>query len=129
MSKAHQCIVFMGILLLSQNVFSQFKLNLLSKMHYRDSDQTKSPVNFPFPSIALPVGANQAFLETVDKNQHWEISTITLNGKWKISDLLQFKFKIDAIDKYERNPTSDDHEFDIDEFILRAGRKSSISNS
>lgn len=89
--------------------------------HLRDSEQAKFPTLFPFPPSHLPVGDTSAFLETVDEGQHAEISLISLSGLWDINDKLSFQFKLDAIDKYDRNPTSGDRKFDVDSAFLRYG--------
>ena len=79
------------------------------KANYRDSEQTQFPVGFPFGPTQLPVGAESAFIETVDEGGHAEISLVSAAGKWQLADALQLQFKVDAIDLYDRNPTSGDH--------------------
>ena len=91
------------------------------KANYRDSEQTQFPVGFPFGPTQLPVGAESAFIETVDEGGHAEISLVSAAGKWQLADALQLQFKVDAIDLYDRNPTSGDHKIDVDALFLRYG--------
>ncbi len=93
-----------------------------SKVHYRNSEENRFPVAFPFPPSALPVGESTAFLETVDAGEHVEVSTINLAAKWSISEKVSLQGKVDIIDKYDRNPTSSDYTVDLDNFILRYGK-------
>lgn len=98
-----------------------FKLE--AKVNYRDSELNQFPVNFPFPPTALPEGQSSALLETVDAGEHFEISNIALLWNWDLSKKINLFAKIDAVDLYERNPTSKDHEVSLDRFILRYGKK------
>lgn len=91
------------------------------KGNYRDSDQNKFPIPFPFPPSFLPVGETRASLETVDSGSHFEISRITLLLEGQFSPLFQGRIKVDTIDRYDRNPTSSDNEIDVDEIWLRYG--------
>lgn len=91
------------------------------KANYRDSDQSKFPTQFPFPPIALPAGETNAFVETVDEGGHGEVSLVSLAGKWQPAESWQLQFKIDAIDLYDRNPTSGDRKIDVDTLLLRYG--------
>ncbi len=104
---------------------SNLQLELQSTFNYRDSESYAFPVSFPFPPEALPVGQESAFLETVDAGKHLEVSNISLKGAWKITPNWRLLFKIDAIDLYDRNPTSQDQKVDADTFLLRYGKKSS----
>lgn len=96
-------------------------LQFEARANFRDSQQSKFPTAFPFPPIALPPGASSAFVETVEEGSHTEISQISLAGKWRIAQSWQLQFKLDAIDLYDRNPTSSDRKFDIDALFLRYG--------
>ena len=93
------------------------------KAHFRASDHNRFPVNFPFSLVPglLPPGQTQAFLETVNEGSHFEISTLTLllDATW--GDGLSAHAKIDAIDLYDRNPTSTDRKIDVDEAWIRFG--------
>jgi len=113
-------------LLLSNLVFakkSPIQFELKTTVNYRDSETYRFPITFPFPPEALPIGQTNAFQETVDAGQQVEISNISLKGAWKIQPKWQFLFKIDAIDLYDRNPTSQDKTVDLDIFMLRYGKK------
>ncbi len=91
------------------------------KAHYRDSELTRAPVTLP-PQVPTPPGG--AFLETVDEGEHFEVSVLTLflDAVW--GESLAAHAKLDAIDLYDRNPTSEDHKFDVDEVWIRFGRES-----
>lgn len=108
---------------LSQTLDLQFEV----KANYRDSEQTKFPTQFPFPPIALPIGATSSFVETVDEGGHAEVSLVSLAGRWQIAEPWQLQFKLDAIDLYDRNPTSSDHKLDIDALFLRYGNASNAT--
>jgi len=99
----------------------QFELNATA--NYRDSEEYRFPLTFPFPPEALPVGQTIAFQETVDGGKHVELSNISLKGAWQIQPKLQLLFKVDAIDLYDRNPTSQDQTIDLDVLLLRYGKK------
>lgn len=96
-----------------------------AKVHYRDTDEAKFAVNFPFSPQMLPVGQTQGFIEAVEPGSHFEASTVTLwyKGNWEdaMGGGLATKVKIDLIDRYDRNPTSTDDEWDVDEAWLRWG--------
>lgn len=96
---------------------------LEGRVHYRDSDLNRFPVNFPFPPEQLPPGAERAFLETVNEGSHLEASTLTLlvDGRW--AEAVTSHAKIDIIDLHDRNPTSTDREIDVDELWIRFGRE------
>jgi hypothetical protein len=119
---APQSLVALFATLFSMTAFGQtLDLQFEVKANYRDSDQSKFPTRFPFPPIALPEGATSAFVETVDEGNHAEVSLISLAGKWQLADSLQLQFKVDAIDLYDRNPTSEDNTIDVDALFLRYG--------
>jgi hypothetical protein len=93
-----------------------------AKAHYRDSDANFFPVQVP-PQVELPPGF-QPGLQTVDPGEHFEVSTFTLllDATW--GESLAGHAKVDAIDLYDRNPTSEDHRLDVDELWIRFGRAS-----
>ncbi len=97
-------------------------VRLETKLHYRNSDENRFAVQFPFPSEALPRGESSAFLETVDAGEHVEVSSINLVGRWLISNQWATHFKIEVLDKYDRNPTSSDYKIDLDTAFVRYGR-------
>lgn len=116
----------LSLLLLANSAYATDTLNLRweVKAHYRDSEHNQFSTQFPFPPEALPVGESSAFLETVDSGQTAELSTINVSGKWLIHPEIAAHFKIEAIDKYERNPTSTDHKIGLDFGFIRYGDRS-----
>lgn len=115
-------VIFLAAAMLPTGVFAQsLDLQYEIKANYRDSDQTKFPTQFPFPPSFLPVGETSAFVETVDEGSHGEISLVSLAGIWKFADPWLLQFKVDAIDLYDRNPTSGDRKIDLDAFLVRYG--------
>jgi hypothetical protein len=94
-----------------------------AKAHYRDSDDVRLPVPFPFSPEMLPPGAERGFMESVNPGDHLELSTFTLllDARW--GETIAAHAKLDLIDLYDRNPTSSDREFDVDEAWLRFGRE------
>ncbi|CAM2009712.1 hypothetical protein [Acanthopleuribacter pedis] len=88
---------------------------LETRANYRDSDELSLPIAFPFPDDFLPPGAERGSLNTPDPGSHGEISRISLTIHQAWSARAQAKFKLDTIDKYDRNPTTDDNKIDIDE--------------
>ncbi|HEX5761487.1 MAG TPA: hypothetical protein VF121_20060 [Thermoanaerobaculia bacterium] len=92
------------------------------KAHYRDSERNRFPVNFPL----LPGGqppAESRVLETVEAGTHVELSTVTLRLDAARGERLAAHAKLDFVDRYDRNPTSTDREWDVDEAWLRLGRE------
>lgn len=91
------------------------------KANYRDSEEAKFPSPFLFDPSQLPPGQTRGFLETPDAGGHAEVSVVTLfyKGQWRNG--LAAKVKLDLIDKYDRNPTSTDRKWDVDEAWLRWG--------
>lgn len=88
------------------------------KASYRDSDAERFPVSNPL----LPPGVDAA-LETVEPGEHFEVSVATVfyRGTWGEKDRWGAKAKVDLIDRFDRNPTSSDREWDVDELWLRWG--------
>lgn len=92
-----------------------------AKAHYRDSESFRIASPFPFPPNFLPPGQSQAFLETVNAGEHFEISTFTLLVDAAWGENLVAHAKVDVVDLYDRNPTSSDKEIDVDELWIRFG--------
>lgn len=91
------------------------------KAGYRDSELAKVQSPFPFPPSFLPVGQTHGFMETVDEGGHFELAVVSLFYKGAFENNLATKVKVDLIDKWDRNPTSSDREFDVDEAWIRWG--------
>lgn len=97
------------------------KVGFEAKFHYRDSDLLRLVDPFPFPPEFLPPGETRGFLETVNPGEHLEASVLTLllDATWGAN--LTAHAKVDFLDLYDRNPTSSDKEFDVDELWIRFG--------
>lgn len=92
------------------------------KGNWRNSDRASfpSPLLVEGPDgIPVPIGN----LETVDAGSHAEVSVVTLflDSRWRNN--WTAKVKLDLIDLHDRNPTSSDNEFDLDEAWVRWGRE------
>lgn len=102
----------------------RYRFGLEVKGHWRSSDAQRFPSPFPFRPEQLPPGQSRIFLETVEPGDHLEVSVVTLwlTARWR--DGVDAKIKVDLIDLYDRNPTSEDREVDLDEAWVRFGRES-----
>jgi len=92
------------------------------KAHYRDSDENAFPVNFPFTPDQLPPGQQAGELRTVEPGGHFEFSVISLIADFGFGEHWSARAKVDIHDRYDRNPTSDDRDIDIDELWIQWGR-------
>jgi hypothetical protein len=101
----------------------QLDFGFEAKAHFRQSDDNRFPVAFPFSPEMLPPGETQGFEETVNEGSHLELSTVTLFVDAAWGDGVAAHAKIDVIDLYDRNPTSGDRQFDVDEAWVRFGRE------
>lgn len=99
----------------------EYDWGLEAKGHYRDSSELRFPSPFPFPPSFLPAGQARGFLETVDAGEHVELSAVTLFAGARWGDGAEARLKVDAVDRYDRNPTSSDREWDVDELWIRFG--------
>ncbi len=97
------------------------------KANYRDSEQVRFRAQSPISFLSSIGGDSSSFIETVEEGEHAEVSLISVAGKWQFSESLQLNFKVDAIDLYDRNPTSTDNKIDIDAFFLRYGDRFSAT--
>src|SRR4051794_4521978 len=104
----------------------RFRTRLELRANYRDSNEEKVQLRFPFPPDFLPVGQKFGFEETVNQGSHPELSVIQLRLDAEYGKLFAAHAQIHAIDKYRRNPTSEDKKFDADEMYLRLGPKPDI---
>ena len=104
---------------------SGFEFGAELKAHWRDSEEARFRSPFPFTDDMRPPGppVQPVFLETVEPGSHAELSVVTLWMKVNWQDKVSAKLKVDLIDRYDRNPTSEDEEWDIDEAWLRVGRE------
>lgn len=93
------------------------------KLHYRDTDQARFQLRFPFPPESLPPGQNFGFAETVDPGSHAEVGNVSLTMEGSYGSMFAMRAKLDGVDLHERNPTSDDRQFDADELWFRLGPK------
>jgi len=91
--------------------------------NYRDSNDERFQLRFPFGPDNLPVGQEFGFMETVDAGSHFEASLVSLVLDLEHGDTFAARVKVDAIDLYERNPTSTDRKVDLDEAWVRFGEK------
>jgi hypothetical protein len=89
----------------------------------RDSDFFRFASPFPFLPGQIPPGQRQVFEQTVDPGSHTEFSLASLFLEATWSERATVKLKLDAVDLYDRNPTSTDREFDVDEAWFRFGRE------
>lgn len=101
----------------------QIDVGFEGRMHFRESDGNRIPVNFPFSPEMLPPGVEQGAMETVNEGSHLELSVLTLRVDARWSEALEAHAKIDFIDLHDRNPTSEDDEVDVDELWVRFGRE------
>jgi hypothetical protein len=76
-----------------------------------------------FPPSFVPVGREQVELRTVSPGPSIEVSKATVFFDVELPRSLFGRVKIDFIDLYDRNPTSSDHNVDVDEAYLRFGAK------
>ena len=91
------------------------------KAGYRDSEETRLQSPFQFPLSFLPPGQTKGFLETPDEGQHFELAVVTLFYKGAWDNGIATKVKLDLIDRWDRNPSSSDRKWDIDEAWVRWG--------
>lgn len=104
----------------AQNTWD-FRYRLEARASYRDSNHERFLLRFPLPPEFLPVGQTSAFLETVDPGQHAELNLATVQLDARYGTWFQARAKVHAVDKYRRNPTSNDRTSDIDELFLVIG--------
>ncbi len=93
------------------------------RVNFRQSDENRFPVKFPFTPSQLPPGQKQAFEETVDAGSHFEISKLILSVDAAWSEHIVAHGRLDFIDLYDRNPTSTGKQTDVKELWLRFGRE------
>ncbi|MCB1052659.1 MAG: hypothetical protein H6510_13340 [Acidobacteria bacterium] len=101
----------------------KWRFSLEWDSHYRHSEENAYAIPFRFPDGFLPPGETTGFLETADAGNHVEVSRITLFADYDIQSNWRVHAKFDVIDLYDRNPTSSDHQVDVDEIWLRWGQE------
>jgi hypothetical protein len=100
----------------------QLKVSGEVKGHFRWSQDSRFPLSF-FPADFAPEGREQVELRTVSPGASLEVSKATLFFDVDFPRSVTGRVKIDFIDLYDRNPTSNDRNVDVDEAYLRFGRK------
>jgi len=105
------------------NVQAVVDFKVEGKLNFRYSEARGFPVELPLPADVLPDDPAETALTTVDPNAHVEVSNLTLLWHWQTSENTQFRLKVDAIDLYEKNPTSTDLDINLDWFFFRYGTK------
>src|SRR5687768_1853883 len=106
---------------LAQSTDWDLRHRLEIRASYLDSNQERFQLAFSLPSIFLSLRQSSGFMETVDAGRHVELNVASLQldasyGRW-----FRARAKIHAVDKYRRNPTSNDRTSDIEEFFLVIG--------
>ncbi len=94
-----------------------------ARANYRDSDLNRFPIFFPFSPDMRPVGQETGFLETVDEGQHAEVSVVRLALDTSYAGWFSAGLRVDILDLYDRNPTSEDSKVDVDEAWIRFGQE------
>ena len=100
-----------------------FRYRLELRGNFRDSNEDRFPLRFPFRPIMLPVGQTVGFEETVNAGRHIELSVAQIRLDAGYRQWFTAHAQLHAIDKYRRNPTSDDRKTDADELWIRLGPK------
>ncbi len=94
-----------------------------AKVHFRDSDAFSHPLRVGPLDLGGRTELLDANLGVVDPGEHLEISTVTftLDATW--AEGIDGRIKVDFIDLYDRNPTSEDRQIDVDEAWIRFGHE------
>lgn len=100
-----------------------FTHRLEVRANYRDSEEERFALKFPFPPNFLPHGQTKGFEETPDEGQHFEISVVNVQLDAGYGNWLAARAKVHFQDKYRRNPTPSDRKIDADELYVRIGPK------
>lgn len=100
-----------------------YKSRIELRGNYRDSNEERFRLRFPFPPDSLPVGQTAGFLETVNRDRHLELSVAQIRLDAAYGEWFSAHAQLHAQDKYRRNPTSGDRKIDADELWLRIGPK------
>ncbi len=62
-----------------------FRFGLEARANYRDSEENRFQVPFPFEPPMLPVGQTHGFEETVNAGSHFEVSNVALFGDRRLA--------------------------------------------
>jgi hypothetical protein len=100
----------------------QFRISgeVKANVRWSEDDSFGRPA---FPPDFVPQGRDQVALRTVSPGPSIEVSKATVFFDVDFPRSVAARVKIDFIDLYDRNPTSSDHNVDVDEAYLRFGRK------
>ncbi|HSP16373.1 MAG TPA: hypothetical protein VLV78_16620 [Thermoanaerobaculia bacterium] len=93
------------------------------RANYRDSNEERFALRFPFPPEFLPIGETKGFEQTADAGRHFELSVLQIKLDAKYGRWLAGHVQFHAQDKYRRNPTTSDRQTDADELWIRVGQK------
>lgn len=93
------------------------------RANFRDTAHELFPLRFPFDPTQIPPGQSMVFLETVEADSHFELSLASIIVDVEYRDAFAARAKVDAVDLYDRNPTSEDRKIDLDELWMRFGRR------
>ncbi|HYS52615.1 MAG TPA: hypothetical protein VER58_02480 [Thermoanaerobaculia bacterium] len=123
MRRSALLLFFVPLPLLAQTSGWTFRSRIEIRANYRDTNEAKFPLRFPFPAIQLPIGQTVGFEETVDAGHHGELSVAQIRLDANYGNVFAAHVQFHAQDKYRRNPTSEDRQTDADEIWLRFGPK------
>ena len=116
-------LLFAPLSLSAQTSNWSFRSRIELRANYRDSNAARFPLRFPFPASFLPVGQTVGFEQTVDPGRHVELSVAQIRLDAIYGTAFTAHAQLHAVDKYRRNPTSEDRKIDADELWLRVGPK------
>jgi hypothetical protein len=116
-------LFFAPLSLFAQTDGWTFRTRLELRANYRDSNEAKFPLRFPFPPSFLPVGQTVGFEETVNSGRHGELSVAQIRLDANYGSVFATHLQLHGQDKYRRNPTSEDRQTDADEMWIRLGPK------
>src|ERR1051326_2958092 len=83
----------------------RFRTRLEIRANYRDSNEEKVQLRFPFPPSFLPVGQKFGFEETVNQGHHTELSVVQFKLDAEYGNYFAAHAQVHARDKYRMNPT------------------------
>jgi hypothetical protein len=105
----------------AQSTEWDFNQRLEIRGSYRDSEEERFQLAFPFPASFLPVGQTVGFMETVDAGSAFELHAASLQLDARYRRWFLARAKVHGVDKYRRNPTSNDDTTGIDELYVVLG--------